>query len=43
VGGGTRGDIAPALAALDSTLDAAQRQALYLDNSRVLLARHGLA
>jgi predicted TIM-barrel fold metal-dependent hydrolase len=40
VGGGTRGDIAPALAGLDNVLDAAQRQAIYLDNSRRLLERH---
>lgn len=42
VGGGTRGDIAPALAALDGALDAQQRQAIYVDNSRALLARHGI-
>ena len=43
VGGGTRGDIAPALVALGQSLDATQRQAIYQDNSRVLLARHGIS
>ena len=43
VGGGQRGDIAPALAALDKALTAEQRQAIYVDNSRALLARHGIS
>jgi len=42
VGGGTRGDIAPALATLDRTLTPPQRQAIYIDNSRALLASKGI-
>jgi len=41
VGGGDRGDIAPALATLDKALDAAQRQLIYIDNSRKLLQSKG--
>jgi len=40
VGGGSRGDIAPALAGLDGVLDTQQKQAIYVDNSRRLLERH---
>jgi predicted TIM-barrel fold metal-dependent hydrolase len=43
VGGGTRGDLGPALASLDGALSPEQRQALYVDNSRELLRRHGIA
>jgi len=43
VGGGTRGDVAPAIQTLDSVLTPAQRQAIYVDNTRDLLARKGLA
>jgi predicted TIM-barrel fold metal-dependent hydrolase len=39
VGGGDNGAIAPALATLDAVLTPADRQTLYLDNSRQLLAR----
>lgn len=42
VGGSARGDIAPALASLDQALTSLQRQALYVDNSRDLLRRHGI-
>lgn len=43
VGGGSRGDVAPALAALDRALTAAERQAIYIDNSRALLRAKGRA
>jgi predicted TIM-barrel fold metal-dependent hydrolase len=43
VNGGTRGDIAPALATLDRALTAAQRQLIYVDNSRALLKAKGRA
>ena len=42
VGGGIRGDVAPAIATLDSVLTPAQRQAIYVDNSRALLKSKGL-
>jgi predicted TIM-barrel fold metal-dependent hydrolase len=41
VGGGARGDIAPALATLDQALSPAQRQLIYIDNSRALLKSKG--
>jgi predicted TIM-barrel fold metal-dependent hydrolase len=41
VNGGTRGDIGPALETLDRTLTPAQRQLIYVDNSRVLLKAKG--
>jgi predicted TIM-barrel fold metal-dependent hydrolase len=41
VGGGKRGDVGPALATLDATLSAAQRQLIYFDNSRALIAAKG--
>jgi predicted TIM-barrel fold metal-dependent hydrolase len=41
VGGGARGDIAPALATLDVALSPAQRQLIYIDNSRALLKAKG--
>jgi predicted TIM-barrel fold metal-dependent hydrolase len=41
VGGGSRGDIAPALAELDRALTPEQRQAIYIDNSRTLLRAKG--
>ncbi len=40
VGGGDNGAIAPALATLDTVLSPADRQTIYLDNSRRLLARY---
>lgn len=43
VGGGARGDIAPALATLDQALTPPQRQLIYIDNSRALLRSKGLA
>jgi predicted TIM-barrel fold metal-dependent hydrolase len=43
VGGGARGDIAPALATLDNALTPAQRQLIYVDNSRALLKSKGRA
>lgn len=43
VGGAERGDVAPALATLDSTLTAEQRQLIYIDNSRALLQSKGRA
>jgi predicted TIM-barrel fold metal-dependent hydrolase len=43
VGGGARGDIAPALATLDIALTPAQRQLIYIDNSRTLLKSKGRA
>jgi predicted TIM-barrel fold metal-dependent hydrolase len=42
VGGGQRGDVGPALATLDATLTAEQRQLIYFDNTRSLLAAKGL-
>jgi len=39
VGGGTRGDVGLALASLDNALTPEQRQRIYVDNSRDLLAR----
>jgi predicted TIM-barrel fold metal-dependent hydrolase len=41
VNGGTRGDVAPALETLDRTLTPAQRQLIYVDNSRALLKSKG--
>ena len=41
VGGGKRGDVGPALATLDATLSEAQRQLIYFDNTRALLAAKG--
>jgi predicted TIM-barrel fold metal-dependent hydrolase len=41
VNGGTRGDMGPALETLDRTLTPAQRQLIYVDNSRVLLKAKG--
>lgn len=41
VGGGARGDVGPALASLDSSLTAGQRQLIYVDNSRTLLRAKG--
>jgi predicted TIM-barrel fold metal-dependent hydrolase len=43
VGGGDRGDIGPALATLDVALTPAQRQLIYIDNSRALLKSKGRA
>ena len=43
VNGGTRGDIGPALETLDRTLTPAQRQLIYVDNSRALLKAKGRA
>lgn len=42
VGGGARGEIAPALAALNMALTPAQRQTIYVDNSRALLQRYAI-
>jgi len=42
VGGGDRGDSAAGLATLDQVLTPAQRQQIYIDNSRQLLARKGI-
>lgn len=41
VGGGQRGDVGPALDTLDATLSAEQRQRIYFDNTRELLAAKG--
>jgi len=41
VGGGDRGAIAPALARLDAVLTTQQRQLIYIDNTRKLLASKG--
>lgn len=41
VNGGTRGDVAPALETLDRALTPAQRQLIYVDNSRALLKSKG--
>jgi predicted TIM-barrel fold metal-dependent hydrolase len=43
VGGGARGDIAPALATLDKVLTQEQRRLIYVDNSRALLKLKGRA
>ncbi|WP_116811097.1 amidohydrolase family protein [Steroidobacter cummioxidans] len=43
VGGGQRGDVGPALATLDATLTPEQRQTIYFDNTRALLAAKGLS
>ena len=43
VGGGARGDVAPALNALDKALSEEERQRIYVDNSRDLLRRIGRA
>jgi predicted TIM-barrel fold metal-dependent hydrolase len=43
VGGGARGDIAPALETLDRALTPEQRQLIYVDNSRTLLKSKGRA
>lgn len=43
VGGGARGDIGPALKVLDAELKPAERQRVYVDNSRQLLRAKGLA
>jgi predicted TIM-barrel fold metal-dependent hydrolase len=42
VGGGTRGDVGAAIASLDKALTPAQRQAIYIDNSRRILKSKGL-
>ncbi len=42
VGGGDRGDSGPGLATLDKVLTPQQRQQIYIDNSRQLLARKGI-
>lgn len=41
VGGGQRGDVGPPLQTLDATLTAEQRQLIYFDNTRALLAAKG--
>jgi predicted TIM-barrel fold metal-dependent hydrolase len=43
VNGGTRGDIAPAIATLDRALTPEQRQLIYVDNSKALLKSKGLS
>lgn len=43
VGGGDNGGMAPALATLDALLAPAERQAIYVDNSRALLKKLGRA
>ncbi|HEY6644326.1 amidohydrolase family protein [Povalibacter sp.] len=43
VGGGTRGDVGPALQTLDRVLTEDQRRLIYFDNSRALLAAKGIA
>ncbi len=43
VGGGTRGDIGPAIANLSKVLTPAQQQSIFIDNSRQLLQRKGRA
>jgi predicted TIM-barrel fold metal-dependent hydrolase len=43
IGGGARGDITPALETLDRVLTPAQRQLIYIDNSRTLLKLKGRA
>jgi predicted TIM-barrel fold metal-dependent hydrolase len=41
VGGGRRGDVGPALATLDATLNEIERQLIYFENSRALIAAKG--
>jgi len=43
VGGGANGDVGPAVATLDRTLTADQRNQIYAENSRTLLKSKGLA
>lgn len=43
VGGGSRGDVGPALATLDKSLTELERQLIYIDNSRDLLRAKGFA
>lgn len=43
VNGGSRGDIAPALAVLNKVLNPSDRKLIFQDNSRSLLARKGIA
>jgi len=43
VGGGANGDVGPAVATLDRTLTADQRNLIYADNSRTLLKAKGRA
>jgi predicted TIM-barrel fold metal-dependent hydrolase len=43
VGGGKNGSIAPSLASLDKALSPEQRQAIYIDNTRVLLKKLGVS
>lgn len=43
VGGGARGDVAPALETLDQWLSREQRQLIYIENSKTLLRSKGLA
>ncbi len=43
VGGGDRGDIAPSIASLDAALTSAERQRIYIDNSRELLKSKGIS
>jgi predicted TIM-barrel fold metal-dependent hydrolase len=42
VGGGDRGDSGPGIATLDKALTPQQRQQIYIDNSRILLAKKGI-
>jgi predicted TIM-barrel fold metal-dependent hydrolase len=43
VGGGANGDVGPAVATLDRTLTADQRNLIYVENSRALLKSKGLS
>lgn len=43
VGGGAHGDVGPAIAVLDRTLKAADRQKIYIDNSVALLRSKGVS
>ena len=43
VGGGKNGSIAPSLASLDKVLSPEQRQAIYIENSRLLLKKLGVS
>ncbi len=43
VGGGTRGDIAPAIKTLDEALTTEQKRLIYVENSRSLLAAKGVS
>lgn len=43
VGGGTHGDVGPAIATLDQALKSADRQKIYADNSLALISSKGLA